>query len=75
MPEADASWPAGVDAALFLAAVGGLCAYHRVPFDAELLRKHFPVPRGAESVPCANWGFTRSCGTARPHACPARPSH
>ncbi|HEX7891779.1 MAG TPA: peptidase domain-containing ABC transporter [Ramlibacter sp.] len=50
MSEAGAGHSAGVDVTLFTAVVGGLCAYHRVPFDAELLRQHYPVPRGAEAV-------------------------
>jgi subfamily B ATP-binding cassette protein HlyB/CyaB len=61
---------ASADAIHFTAVIGGLCAYHRRPFDAELLRQHFPVPRGVETVLGAlrKLGFhakMRQCPTAR----------
>lgn len=68
--EEEAGRVPGADVALFTAVIGGLCAHHRVPFDAQLLRQHFPVPRGAESVLGAlrQLGFhakLRDCAPAR----------
>ena len=39
-----------IDPAHLVWAVGSLCALHRIPFDAELLLKHFPPPYTTDTL-------------------------